>query len=235
MKRNLFSAWPLALSSLVKRLAVAVTCCSILLGNVGAAQAVATTTGLTSSKNPSVCDQSVTFTAVVNAVSGGPPTGTVTFLINGFNFGTVPLSASGTASLTVGNLGPGPKPVVANYNGNAGFDPSSASILQRLSSAHDFNRDCKGDILWHHAAGETVIWLMNGASAIGGGSLGTVPSIWGIVGQRDFNGDGFTDILWRDNNTGAVAVWFMNGLQVTTTANLGVVTLDWTVQGLNAD
>src|SRR5262249_26960413 len=168
------------------------------------------TTSLTSSKNPSVCNQSVTFTAVVTS-GGGTPTGTVTFFINGFNFGSVSLSASGTASLTVSNLGPGPKPVEADYNGSGGLDPSSAGILQRLSSAHDFNGTCTSDILWHHSTGETVIWFMNGVSAISGGSLGTVPSIWGIVGQRDFNGDGKSDILWRNGNTGETVIWLIDG------------------------
>ena len=28
--------------------------------------------------------------------------------------------------------------------------------------------------------------------------LGNVPLTWSIVGQRDFNGDGNGDILWRD-------------------------------------
>ena len=33
---------------------------------------------------------------------------------------------------------------------------------------------------------------------------------WSIVGQRDFNGDGKADFLWRDT-TGDVAIWLMNG------------------------
>jgi hypothetical protein len=37
-------------------------------------------------------------------------------------------------------------------------------------------------------------------------------SVWLIVGTGDFNGDGNTDIRWRDIS-GNVAIWFMNGAQ----------------------
>ena len=46
---------------------------------------------------------------------------------------------------------------------------------------------------------------------------------------------GKSDILWRDNNTGATAIWFMNGLQISSTGSPGLVSADWTIQGLNAD
>ena len=40
-------------------------------------------------------------------------------------------------------------------------------------------------------------------------SLGAVPDDWNIAGTGDFNGDGKSDILWR-NDAGAVAIWLMN-------------------------
>src|SRR5262249_23961269 len=33
---------------------------------------------------------------------------------------------------------------------------------------------------------------------------------WQIVGQRDFNGDGRDDILWRNGTTGQVLVWLID-------------------------
>jgi FG-GAP repeat len=62
-----------------------------------------------------------------------------------------------------------------------------------------------------------------------------VPSNWSIALTGDFNGDGKTDILWRDSSTGTVVIWFMNGVQVASTASLGAVGTDWTIQGTNAD
>jgi hypothetical protein len=101
------------------------------------------------------------------------------------------------------------------------------------TATHDFNGDGKSDILWRDTSGNVAMWFMNGASSIGGGSLGVVPTNWSIVGQRDFNGDGKGDILWRDTS-GNTAIWFMNGA-TPTGASLGVVSTDWTIQGLNAD
>jgi hypothetical protein len=41
--------------------------------------------------------------------------------------------------------------------------------------------------------------------------LGSVPfNSWTIVGTGDFNGDGVSDILWRENTGGGVAMWLMN-------------------------
>ena len=85
------------------------------------------------------------------------------------------------------------------------------------------------------APATVAIWLLNGLQVSQTGGLGTVPSNWIIAETGDFNGDGKSDILWRDNNTGAVAIWFMNGLQVSSSAGVGTVGLDWTIQGLNAD
>ncbi len=62
---------------------------------------------------------------------------------------------------------------------------------------------------------------MNGAQAPQSGSLGTVPTNWQIVGQRDFNGDGKHDLLWRDGTSGTVAIWLLNGLQVAQSGSLG--------------
>src|SRR5262249_23184509 len=63
----------------------------------------------------------------------------------------------------------------------------------------DFNRDGKGDILWYNiGTGQVVLWFINGTTVIGGGSPGTISpfsSSWTIM-TGDFNGDGFTDILW---------------------------------------
>ena len=49
-----------------------------------------------------------------------------------------------------------------------------------------------------------------------------------------YNGDGKSDILWRDNS-GNVAIWFMNGAQVTQFAGVATVPTIWSIQGVNAD
>jgi hypothetical protein len=97
------------------------------------------------------------------------------------------------------------------------------------TNTHDFNVDGKSDILWRHATGQVAVWLLNGASVIGGGSPGSAdPNAWHIVGQRDFNGDGKADILWR-NSTGQVVIWLMDGASVIGGGSLGTVPIGWFV------
>jgi len=49
--------------------------------------------------------------------------------------------------------------------------------------------------------------------------------------NRDFNGDGKADIVWRNPSSGAVAVWLMNGGSVLTTFGLGNLA-PWVVAGI---
>jgi hypothetical protein len=51
---------------------------------------------------------------------------------------------------------------------------------------------------------------------------------------HDFNGDGYSDILWR-GPSGDVAIWFMNGTQVVSSSDFINVPTSWTIQGANAD
>jgi hypothetical protein len=102
------------------------------------------------------------------------------------------------------------------------------------ASTHDASGDGFSDIVWHNTTnGQVVAWFVNGNSAttIGGGTLGYVASPWAIVGQRDFNGDGFSDILWRNGSTGQAVIWLLNGTSVIGGGSPGTVTADWSVAG----
>jgi hypothetical protein len=70
---------------------------------------------------------------------------------------------------------------------------------------------------------------MDGATIGASGVIGTVPPPWTVAGVADFNGDGRSDILWRNTSTGQVAIWFMNGLTVTTAAVVGTVAASWSI------
>ena len=93
-----------------------------------------TTTVVSSSANPSVLGQSVTFTATVSPTgsSSGTPTGTVQFQIDGSNAGNpVTLGTTGgvtTASFTTSALAVGVHAVTAAYSGDSSFPASSGSL-----------------------------------------------------------------------------------------------------------
>jgi hypothetical protein len=93
--------------------------------------ATATAT-LTSSSNPSVFGQSVTFTATVVAggQSTGTPTGTVIFSVDGVPQPAVTLSG-GTATLTLSNLSTSQHTITVTYNGDANFNSASSTPLSQ--------------------------------------------------------------------------------------------------------
>jgi hypothetical protein len=99
-------------------------------------QAAATTSTLSSSRNPSEVGQAVTFTATVTS-STGQPVGTVTFADGGTTIGTGTL-AGGVATLTVATLTRGSHPITASYGGNANFIASaSAALVQTVDTPAD--------------------------------------------------------------------------------------------------
>jgi hypothetical protein len=74
----------------------------------------------------------------------------------------------------------------------------------------DFNGDGVDDILWRNNAGIVTDWLgipnggfvENNANA----ATGAADNSWTVVGTGDFNGDGISDILWR-NSSGLLTDW----------------------------
>jgi len=51
---------------------------------------------------------------------------------------------------------------------------------------------------------------MNGLKRIAGQSIGTLPLAWRVEQLRDTNGEGLSDILWRDTY-GTTVLWRMSG------------------------
>jgi uncharacterized repeat protein (TIGR03803 family) len=97
--------------------------------------ATTTTTTLSSSLNPSVYGQSVTFTAVVAASSGSvTPTGTVQFSVDGVLQGMPVALSGGDASFTTSLLTVVTHSITAAYTpaSGSGFNPSSATPLSQV-------------------------------------------------------------------------------------------------------
>ena len=123
--------------------------------------------------------------------------------------------------------------VLTNTDANADYGINWAcnnTPNPHIPKTHDSNDDGKSDILFRDSGGNVALWLMNGGSVLNSAGLGTIPSTWSVVGQRDFNGDGKYDLLWRDTS-GNTVIWFMNGLTVSSTGSLGNVPATWTVKG----
>jgi len=87
-----------------------------------------TTTLVSSSANPSVSGQAVTFTATVTAKSpgAGTPSGTVTFKDGSSTLGTGTLDSSGQATFVTSTLAVGSHSITASYGGDASFKGSTS-------------------------------------------------------------------------------------------------------------
>ena len=72
---------------------------------------------------------------------------------------------------------------------------------------------------------------MNGTVLASGGAVATLPAVWQIQGTGDFNGDGKSDILWRNTTSGEVDIWHMNGTTLASGGAVAFLPADWQIQG----
>ncbi len=110
---------------------VAMVAGAVLALSPPAAALTTTTTTLVSDVNPSTAGQSVTLTATV---TGGDPTGDVTFTESGTTIGTATLS-SGAATLVVSTLPVGDHALTATYAGDAEDGTSQGTLTQTVNAA----------------------------------------------------------------------------------------------------
>jgi subtilase family serine protease len=101
----------------------------VVPGLVGSTSTTSTSTTLTSSVNPTLFGQSVTFTAQVSG-SGGVPAGSVAFRDGSATLATVSLS-NGSASFTTSALAVGGHSLTAVYSGSATYAASTSAVLSQ--------------------------------------------------------------------------------------------------------
>jgi len=136
--------------------------------------------------------QQVTFTATVLPTSIPPFTagGTITFFVDGVAQATVAM-VGGSASFTIGTLSVGTHTVVAQYNGDGNFAPSSGAVTQVVTGpvgSYAVGADAGGgpQVNVYAADGQ----LKFGFFAFDPGFRGGVR-----VAMADFNFDGVLDIV----------------------------------------
>ena len=136
------------------------------------------------------------------------------------------------------------------FDNNSGFDAKetfasvgrdSAAIKDPYSL--DFNSDGRSDLLWHNpGSGQSELWLMSGSAQDYGAQIGdrvSIPSIgqgWQVEGIADFNRDGHTDLLVRNERTGDNAALYMGGdkgSEVQGRDGITGIGSDWEIKGVS--
>jgi glucose/arabinose dehydrogenase len=90
---------------------------------------------------------------------------------------------------------------------------SSTRLLDTPYNISTFGEDESGEIYLADITGGAIYKLVDTRTA-----------------THDFNGDGFSDIAWRNTNSD-LAIWLMNGTTVSSPADLGGVPNSWSVVG----
>lgn len=117
--------------------------------------ASATTTTVTSSQNPSVYGEDVTFTAAVTSEQGGPASGTVDFIVDGTTVANDVALAGGIATYSSDSLSVSGSPhtVTVNFtSGSGSFGPSSGS----LTGGQTVNKANTGIVVTSSTGGTSV-------------------------------------------------------------------------------
>ena len=122
------------------------------------------------------------------------------------------------------------------FNGNYANSAVDVPTDWSIAGTGDFNGDGTSDILWRNASGLTTEWLggSNGGFTSNWANVAVgVPTDWKIAGTGDFNGDGKSDILWRNDN-GQITDWLgsaSGGFADNYSNAFKNVTTDWHVAG----
>jgi streptogramin lyase len=101
-----------------------------------------------------------------------------------------------------------------------GYLRTVADTLWQVKGLGDFDGDGKADIVWRHASsGENYLYPMDAlAIKAAEGYLRAVSDLaWQIVATGDYDGDGKSDLLWRNSSTGDNYLYPMDGKAIKAT------------------
>lgn len=165
-----------------------------IYGPLGAAD------GMTITSNPSDCSWTTVSNASWIAVtSGASRTGTNPIT---FSVGRNTSSAVRTGTINVGGQT---------------FTVTQAGMVPQAASVHDLNADGRSDVIWQNqATGQLAAWSLNGRTVAATSYLSpdtVTDTNWKVVGSGDLNGDGYSDLVWRNSATGDLFAWWMQGMQ----------------------
>jgi hypothetical protein len=116
-----------------------------------------------------------------------------------------------------------------------GYLRTVADLNWNIVGAGDLDGDGRADIVWRNSAtGENYLYPMDGTTIKSTeGFLRTVADLnWHIAAVGDYDGDGKTDLFWRNSSTGENYIYPMDGTTIKPTEGyVRTVPVEWSVIG----
>jgi hypothetical protein len=176
------------------------------------------------SSDPAVTGYILSWGTTAGSYSSSLNVGKVTqYTVSGLNpdikytFAVQAYSASGTSdySTPVSN-----NPFVVQTSGGATLQDQRPSLFWRNTST-----------------GQISTWLLSGSTVVDTRPLSidrVSDTNWFVAATADFNGDRYTDVLWRNSANGSLAVWLLQNNQVVATQSLSIPSMadpNWKIVG----
>jgi hypothetical protein len=147
------------------------------------------------------------YTRATRAFAGPAATRSFVYVPGGGSFGRF----ESTGSNGNGELGTGS----AGANATAPVPVTVVTAVgDKIGKRTNFGTDAsRSDLLWRSDDGANVTWDFTSAAATGYDAhvLPGVDTSWQALATADVNGDGRSDVVWRDTASGQVAIWLMDG------------------------
>ena len=119
--------------------------------------------------------------------------------------------------------------------GTLSFVYREPGVAWKVIGSGDFNGDGKADVLWRDtSSGQIFIQHMNGTTILptSGFSRPVSDQNWKVAALADFNGDGITDLYWRNVADGSHDLWLMGALNPASMLRVyNEPDLNWNVMG----
>jgi hypothetical protein len=126
---------------------------------------------------------------------------------------------------------------------NNALGPAAPHVVGSTSTSYhvvgtgDFDNTGANDILFRHENGQIAMWLLTSAGDLLGAPAtvgGPVAANFHVDGVGDLNGDGRSDIVFRDQD-GVLIEWLMNGSTIQTAQMVGTASQNFSIAAHHFD